>query len=72
MERLLVLVVNGLAWLAGFQSSMPGQDSTNTSTSFSIPGIIPGESNLKFSAESRDTDFFSIERLEVTPTPPLL
>jgi len=35
-------------------------------------GEIPGGSDLVYCPESRDTDLFSIERLEVYPTPPLL
>lgn len=63
MEQILFLAVNTLAW---FQSS------TNTATSLSSPGIIPGGSNLKFCPESRNTDLFQIEQLIVDPTPPLV
>lgn len=66
MEQIRFLAVNTLAWLAWFQSS------TNTATSLSIPGVIPGGSNLKFCAESRNTDLFQIEQLIVDPTPPLV
>jgi hypothetical protein len=72
MQRILVPVAIGFAWLAGFQSSMPGQHSMSPSTSLSIPGVIPGESNLKFCPESRNTDLFQIDRFDVRPSPPLV
>ncbi|KAH8688823.1 hypothetical protein BGW36DRAFT_392228 [Talaromyces proteolyticus] len=70
MEQIRFLAVNTLAWLAWLQS--PSQHSTSTATTLSIPGVIPGGSNLKFCSESRDTDLFQIEQLIVNPTPPLV
>jgi hypothetical protein len=67
MEQIRLLAVYTLAW---FQPS--AQRSTNTATSLSIPGVIPGGSNLKFCPESRNTDLFQIEQLIVDPTPPLV
>jgi hypothetical protein len=72
MEKVYTLIMNGFAWLAWLQSSIPHQHTTNMATSVSIPGVIPGESNLKFCDETRDTDLFQISRLEVHPTPPLV
>lgn len=64
------MIINALAWLAWFQPS--AHRSIDAPTSLSVPGVIPGGSNLKFCPESRDTDLFQIEQLIITPTPPLV
>lgn len=71
MERIRSLVLSSLPWLAVFQSTMPDRPLGSLSL-LSILGVIPGESNLKFCTESRDTDLFQIDRVEVHPTPPLV
>jgi hypothetical protein len=72
MEQVRPFVMTSLAWLAWFQASFTHQHIMTTSASLSIPGVIPGGSNLKFCDESRATDLFNITRLEVHPTPPLV
>lgn len=58
--------------LALSQLTVSNQHPLNPATPLSIPGVIPGESNLKFCPESRDTDLLQIDRVEVDPTPPLV
>ncbi|KAG4432282.1 hypothetical protein IFR05_012230 [Cadophora sp. M221] len=48
------------------------ESSNPNAISRSIPGDIPGFSNLGFCTESKSSDLFSIERLEIFPTPPVL
>ena len=75
MQRILALFANGfagLAGLAGFQSSVPGQHSMSPSNSLSTPRVIPGGSIFQLCPESRDTDLFYIDRWDIRPSPPLV
>ncbi|KAK0101066.1 Phosphatidylglycerol/phosphatidylinositol transfer protein [Cadophora gregata] len=61
-----------VAWMTATVFSTSSHLMTKSVIVASIPGIIPGESNLKFCHESRPTDLFAVERISVHPTPPLL
>lgn len=59
-------------WIVSLYDSGPSGLKKDGDVTTSIPAIIPGDSNLEFCPESRDTDLFSMERISVYPTPPLL
>lgn len=61
-----------LTWIGSFNDTGSNELEHNGAIAISIPGIPPGDSDLAFCPESRDTDLFSVERISIHPTLPLV
>lgn len=79
MKRSLYLIVQAIAWSNALQQ-IPLQletdgpsdmmiPSSSSSSSSSLPGKIPGGSPLRFCDESRNTDLYAIDNIELYPKP---
>ncbi|PVH79809.1 hypothetical protein DL98DRAFT_589021 [Cadophora sp. DSE1049] len=72
MKNVFQAVTGAFAWIGTLSSTKLNGFKQDDAMLSSIPGIIPGDSNLQICPESRDAYLFSVERISVYPTPPPL
>lgn len=74
MFSILSSVIGALfIWIMNVQArSHPHKQDYNDYTSLALPGEIPGGSPFRFCNESRDTDLYAINHIELYPQPLLV